>query len=374
MAFFWLPCAAFAAAVVLTPLIRAAALKLGAIDRPTAPRKIHVRPVPLFGGIAVFGAVAAAIVLALLAGWLPGPHIKEKFLIGIIAAASFLMLGGALDDKFNLRPSRQIVWPVLAALVIIGSGIGIKFITNPLGGQLYLDRQAFTVLWWQGIPYRLTLAADIFTLIWLLGMTYTTKFLDGLDGLVSGLAVIGALVIAAVSLMKEVSQPDTALLALIVAGAFSGFLLFNFHPARIFLGEGGSTLAGFLLGTLAIISGGKIATTLLVLGLPLFDAAFVILRRLFWDRRSPTSADRTHLHFRLLDIGFSQRQAVLFYYFIASAFGMATLFLSGWGKLVALGVLASILAVSVAAVVILKRRPGPAPGAAAAGPNADRKL
>ncbi len=373
MRYFWPILAAFAAAVILTPLVRAAAFRFGAIDQPAGGRKIHARPMPLWGGAAVFGAVAAAIALALALGWLPGTHIREKYLVGIIIASGLLIIGGLLDDKYSLKPSRQIIWPVLAVLVIVGSGIGIKFITNPFGGQLYLDRQMFTVLWWQGLPYRLTPAADIFTLVWLLGMTYTTKFLDGLDGLVSGVNVIGALVIAAVSLMKEVAQPDTALLAFIIAGAFLGFLIFNFHPARIFLGEGGSTLAGFLLGVLAIISGGKIATTLLVLGLPLFDAAFVILRRAFWLRRSPTQADRSHLHFLLLDIGFSHRQAVLFYYFIAAAFGVSTLFLDGWGKLVALGALASLLAALAAAVVILKKRPvPPAADRGAAGPESRR--
>jgi len=363
MAFFWSICAAFVAAVILTPLVRLAALRLGAVDDPTGGRKIHTRPMPLMGGVAVFGAIALAIILAIVLGWLPGEYIKEKYLIGIIIAAAVLILGGVLDDKYSLKPSRQIIWPVLAVLVIVGSGIGVKFITNPFGGQLYLDRGMFTVLWWQGLPYRLTPAADIFTLCWLLGMTYTTKFLDGLDGLVAGITVIGALVIAAVSLMKEVAQPDTALLAFIIAAAFLGFLLFNFNPARIFLGEGGSTLAGFLLGTLAIISGGKIATTLLVLGLPLFDAAFVILRRWFWQRRSPTQGDRSHLHFLLLDLGLTQRQAVLFYYFIAAGFGVSTLYLSGWGKLVALGALASMLAALAAAVVILKKRAGRDSGA-----------
>ncbi len=370
MAFFWSIAAALAAALILTPLVRAAALRFGAVDQPAGGRKIHVRPMPLWGGAAVFSALALAILLALALGWLPGTHIREKYLIGIIIASGLLIVGGLLDDKYSLKPSRQIIWPVLAALVIVGSGIGVKFITNPFGGQLYLDRQMFTVLWWQGLPYRLTPAADVFTLVWLLGMTYTTKFLDGLDGLVSGVAVIGALVIAAVSLMKEVAQPDTALLAFAIAGAFLGFLVFNFHPARIFLGEGGSTLAGFLLGTLAIISGGKIATTLLVLGLPLFDAVFVVLRRVFWLRRSPTQADRSHLHFLLLDVGFTHRQAVLFYYFIAAAFGVSTLFLDGWGKLAALGTLASLLAALGAAVVILKKRAVPSAPSKVEGPAA----
>lgn len=345
---------AFAAAVIATPIARRLAERVGALDRPTASRKIHVRPMPLFGGLAVLFGLTAAIAVALAAGWLPDAQIKYKYVIGLLLAAGLLVAGGTLDDRFSFKPSRQFIWPVLAALVIIASGIGIKYVTNPFGGQFYLDRWQTTVLWWEGIPYRLTLLADIFSFCWLLGITYTTKFLDGLDGLVSGIAVIGGLVIAAVSLMKEVSQPGTALLALAVAGAFLGFLMFNFHPARIFLGEGGSTLAGFLLATLAIISGGKIATTLLILALPLFDAAYVIVRRLA-GRRSPFFGDRSHLHFGLLDLGLTQRQAVLIYWFIAAACGMATLFLKGWQKVVALGAVGSLLVALVAAVLWVRR-------------------
>jgi len=155
--------------------------------------------------------------------------------------------------------------------------------------------------------------------------------------------------------MKDVAQPDTAILALIVAGAFAGFLLFNAAPASIFLGEGGSTLAGFLLGTLAIISGSKVATTLLVLGLPLFDTAVVIIRRLL-QRRSPASGDRSHLHFRLLDLGFSQRQVVLLYYFVAAFFGTFTILLDGWEVTVAAGLVASLLIVLTAVAVFSYRK------------------
>lgn len=349
---------AFAAAAswALTPVVRAFAVKNAVVDKPAA-RKNHREPMPLLGGVAVGIALIAAVAAVLYLGWLPGAYIKAKFLAGMLVAVLLLVVGGALDDKYDLPPLGQIVWPFLASLAIVASGIGVDYVTNPLGGQIHLDRYVYTALWAGGIPYKVTLVADIFTVIWLMGMTYTTKFLDGLDGLVSGTAVIGAVVIAFVSLTREVSQPDTALIAFAVAGAFLGFLRYNAYPAKIFLGEGGSTLAGFLLGVLAIVAGGKIATALLVLGLPLFDAAFVILRRLLWERRSPASADRTHLHLRLLDLGFTHRQVVLFYWFIAALFGASTLILHGWEKLAAIGLLASILAASTAFGVILYQRP-----------------
>lgn len=345
----------FAAAACMTPLVRFLAWRAGVVDHPDGGRKAHGRPVALLGGVALFAAIAVAVAVAMAYGWLPGTHVKGKYLVGLVVAAFLLTFGGALDDARNLRPWQQIAWPVAAALAIVASGVGITFVTNPFGGQLFLNGFSVTVLWVAGIPYKVTPLADMFTVLWLLGMTYTTKFLDGLDGLVSGVTVIGALVVTAVSMMKEVSQPDTAVLAVIVAAAFAGFLLFNGSPASIFLGEGGSTMAGFLLGTLAIISGGKIATTLLVLGLPLFDAAFVIVRRLL-QKKSPASGDRSHLHFRLLDFGWSRRQVVLLYYFVAALFGTSTLILQGWEKVVAIGMIASILAALTAVAMLTYRK------------------
>jgi len=186
-------------------------------------------------------------------------------------------------------------------------------------------------------------------------MIYTTKLLDGLDGLVSGITIIGSIVLFFLSLTPGVIQPETALLCIILAGASLGFLFFNFHPAKIFLGETGSTFTGFMLGTLAIISGGKIATALLIMGIPILDVLWVIGRRL-WQRQSPfRSADRKHLHFRLLDIGFSHRGAVLFLYVVSAMFGSVALSVQGKYKLVVLVVLVIFMLV-LGAVVVLKAR------------------
>ncbi|MDD5251915.1 MAG: MraY family glycosyltransferase [Patescibacteria group bacterium] len=348
--------AAFAAAVAVTPLVRRFARQRGIFGYPGGRRQ-HEKPTPLWGGVAIFAALAVGLGVAWVAGALPGSHIPAKHVWGIVIAAALLVTGGALDDRFDFRPCQQIIWPLLAVIAVIVSGIGIDFVTNPFGGQLYLDRWQWTVLWWDGLPYKLTFVADVFTVVWLMTMTYTTKFLDGLDGLVAGVAVIGAVVVACVSALQDVTQPDTATLALVVAGAFAGFLIFNFSPASIFLGEGGSTLAGFLLGTLAIISGGKIATTLLVLGLPLFDAVLVVLRRVLLLHRSPFVGDRTHLHFRLQDLGLTPRQTVLFYYLCAAAFGTSTLVLSGQQKLAAIGLVVSLIVIILAAALGRRRQP-----------------
>jgi UDP-GlcNAc:undecaprenyl-phosphate GlcNAc-1-phosphate transferase len=181
-------------------------------------------------------------------------------------------------------------------------------------------------------------------------MTYTTKLLDGMDGLVTGISAIGAVVIFLLSLTPQVMQPQTALLSIAFAGSLLGFLILNFYPAKIFLGESGSTFAGFMLGVLAIVSGSKIATAMLVMGIPLLDALWVILQRIM-NKQSPIQGDRRHLHFRLLDIGFSEPQAVLFLYALSGFFGATALFLQSMGKLVALFMLVLVMVVIVATIL-----------------------
>lgn len=340
--------------ICLVPLMRRLARYYKIVDYPSESRKIHKKPTPLLGGLAVFLGffISVGIVLWLEPTWL-NASLKLKNLIGLFIGGLILMVGGVLDDKYNLKPSRQIIFSILATLVVIASGIGIREITNPFGGVIDLARWERVLFWWQGVGYRLTLPADLFTFIWLLGMTYTTKFLDGLDGLVSGITVIGAMMIFFLTTMTKWFQSEVGLIAMIAAGAFLGFLVWNWHPAKIFLGTGGSTFAGFLLGALAIISGGKIATTLLVLGVPILDTAWVILRRIFWEKKSPAQADSKHLHFRLLDVGFSHRGAVLFLYALSALFGAATLFLQSKEKLIALGSMA-ILMILLAIFLIRK--------------------
>jgi len=268
-----------------------------------------------------------------------------------------------LDDKYGLKPSKQIIWPILACLVVIVSGIGITYITNPLGGTLYLDTVKIKILEAGGLPYYFTLFADLFALIWLMGMMYTTKLLDGLDGLVSGMTTIACFVVFFLSLNKEVAQPETALLAIILAGASFGFLVFNFYPAKIFLGEGGSLWLGFMLGVLSIISGAKIATTLLIMGIAILDVIWVIVRRLFFEQKSPFgTADRKHLHFRLLDVGLSHRQAVLFLWFLSLCFGLTALFFKGTQKLITLIVLAAVMIILAIILVLVYKNKKRAPG------------
>ncbi|MBU0670626.1 undecaprenyl/decaprenyl-phosphate alpha-N-acetylglucosaminyl 1-phosphate transferase, partial [Patescibacteria group bacterium] len=195
---------------------------------------------------------------------------------------------------------------------------------------------------WQGIPYRLFLLADLFTFAWFMGLMYSIKIFDGLDGLVSGISIIAGLVLYFLSI--AINLPGVALIALIFVGAQFGFLLFNFNPATIFLGEAGALFSGFMLAVLAVLGSGKVATTFLVLGIPLLDMCWVVFRRIFIEKKSPAKGDRKHLHHRFLDAGFTQKQAVLFMYLISASFGISALFLQSMGKLIAICVLVVCMA------------------------------
>ncbi len=335
----------FILSVVFTFLIRRLAIKWRILDYAgVIERKIHREATPLLGGTAIFIVFFIVLFIIYFNPWnlIPelGGFIRKipiKHLAGIFIAGLFLMVGGFLDDKYNVKPQKQIIWPILACLAVIASGIGIEFINNPLReGYLYFDKVKIEIIRLNGIPYYFTPLADIITFIWLMVLMYATKLLDGLDGLVSGMTVIGSLTIAGLCFLTRFYQPDIGIMALILAGAGLGFLVFNFHPAKIFLGEGGSLFAGFILGILAIISGGKLATTFLILGLAIIDLISVVIQRIFIEHRSPFSGDQKHLHFRLLNIGFSHRGTAIFYWLVAVFFGFISLFARTTGKVIAL--------------------------------------
>jgi len=344
----------FAVSIILTILIRRLAIGLKIVDQPqVGTRHIHQRPVALMGGLAIFLALALLLIwvyfspiwpvqkFGLLTPLQAKLHIINlKQIIGILLAGLLLMIGGWLDDKHHRKPWRQIIWPILACLVIIVSGIGINYINNPFGaGYLYFNHWKIEILKISGVPFYFTPWADLFTFIWLMVLMYSTKLLDGLDGLVSGVGIIGGLAILFLSLSAAFFQPDVAVAATIFIGACLGFLFFNFYPAKIFLGEGGSLFVGFMLGVLGIISGAKIATTILVLGVPILDLLWVVGYRIFKENKSPFTGDNQHLHFRLLAAGFSHRRAVIFLWLVSLVFGFIALFLRTSGKLMTLGAL-----------------------------------
>lgn len=337
--YLWIFFGAAVVSYVLSHIIKRLALRWQIVDHPaSAPdRKLQIAPIPLLGGIAVYLAFTGFALL--LAPQLTQGYLLVKHLLGIIIAGAIIMIGGALDDKYSLPAKVQMIFPILACIVVIASGIGISFITNPFGGVMELNQWEWTLFTINHIPYHLTILADMFTVIWLMSTMYTTKLLDGLDGLVPGITAIGGVIIFLVSNSQTVAQPETATLALILAGAAAGFLILNFSPAKIYLGEGGSVFTGFMLGVLAILSGGKIATALLILGLPVIDLAWVIIRRILIEKKSPFSADTSHLHFQLRQLGLSTPAIVLLFYGITIVFGISTLFVEGVTKTIVLAIL-----------------------------------
>ncbi len=358
MYIFW-AAVAFLTSLVITYLVKQWVIARQLLDYPEpGGRKLHLKPTPLAGGLAIFLSFTLIVWLAaFFSEQLIGKDISWRQLLAVTVASLLIIIGGYLDDKKHLTPSKQFIWPVLAIVVVIIGGIGIKFVSNPLAeGLLYLDSIKIEILRWQGLPYYFTLWADLFTFLWILGMMYTTKLLDGLDGLVPGVGLIGSLIIFGLTQTQLWHQPPVGLLAIIFAGACLGFLIWNWHPAKIFLGEGGSLYIGFILGILAIISGGKIATALLIMGIPILDVVWVILRRLFWDKKKINEADRKHLHFRLLDVGLSHRQSVWFLYFLTAAFGVSSLFLRTQGKITALIILALVMILLAFSLILIYRR------------------
>jgi len=326
--------ASFLLSLGLTPLVRNLALKFKIIDLPSDGRKIHKQPIPLLGGFAVF--LAFFIVLFIFKDSFLAGDLNWRHLLGFFSGGLIIMIGGFLDDKYRLSAKKQVIFPLLATLAVILGGVEIQKITNPFGGFFHFQE----IIW----------LSPLLILVWLLGMMYTTKLLDGVDGLVTGVGAIGSFVIFLFTTTTRYYQPDLALTALILTGASLGFLIFNFHPAKIFLGEGGSLFFGYCLGVLAIISGGKIAIALLIMGIPILDVLWTIMRRLLARKNPFKFADKKHLHHRLLNLGLSQKQTVFIFYFLAATFGISGLFLQSRGKILTLGLLILIMLIVVLAL------------------------
>lgn len=337
----------FILAVLITPLVRQFAFRVRAIDVPRPPRNLHTHTVAKLGGLAVFLSVSLSVLIFLYSGGVDPLIVPFKFVWAMLAGGLLLMIGGFLDDKYDLPPYLLFLFPTAASLVIVlsGIGIGITQISNPFGNPIRLDFELFGF-----VP-----ASGVFIFLWMMGMMFTTKFLDGLDGLVAGIGLIAGLTLFALSLTESVNQPITASFGIILVGALAGYLIYAFHPASIFLGEGGSTFIGFMLGVLSVILGGKIATALLVMGIPILDVAWVILQRV-WSGKSPFIGDRLHIHFKLIDLGFTQKQTAIILYALSAAFGFTAVFLQSMGKLVALSIMIAIMVLLILLVLRMYRK------------------
>ncbi len=319
--------AAAVAAFAMTPLTAAFARRIGAVDRPAAHRWSH-RAIPRSGGLAVATAYvavgAAAVAVNEWVAEVPRLTIPPSVLLVLFGGVSAAALLGFLDDRFELRAAHQLAGQVGLGLLAVLGGISITAANNPFGaGQIHFDQ-----------PF-----AAVFAVLWITGLINSLNFVDGLDGLSAGIALIASVTLALISLTTTIDQPFVALLCAVLAGALLGFLPWNFHPARVYIGTTGVWAVGYALGVLAILGTAKIVVALLVLGVPVIDTFWIIVRRLR-QRRSPFSSDRTHLHHRLLDLGLTHRAAVLLVYSMCAVLALLGLVLTGTDQFYAfLGIL-----------------------------------
>src|SRR3989344_6883244 len=304
----------------VTPLVIRLAGRLGIIDDPKKhkhPKVIHTYPVPRGGGIPLFTGIFIASIV-----FLP----IDKHLIGILIGAFILIVLGIIDDKLDINPYKRLLIQFIAAGIPIAFGIGISFLTNPFNGIIDLSypRITFEFL---GEQRNIWILSDIFALFWLVTlMNFVNIGASGLDGQLSGTTAIAAGSIALLSLRfsADITQWPVTVLAAITMGAYIGFLRWHMYPQKIMPGFGGSTLAGFMLGTLSILSTTKVGTLMVVLAVPLIDTGFTVVRRTLTGK-SPFWGDRGHLHHKLLDAGWSKQKVAFFYWGVTASLGILAL-------------------------------------------------
>lgn len=314
-------------AFAFTPLIIKYAKRLGIVDDPRGkkhPKIIHKVPTPRGGGISIFIALLLTTLI-----FVP----LDKHVIGILTGALILIIMGFLDDKYDLNPYLRLGLGFVAAAMPIMAGIGISFITNPMGGVIDLSTPRLTFNFFGS--HEIWLLADFFALFWItFFMNIINMGAKGVDGQLSGVTVISAIIIALLSLRysADITQWPVIILASITSGAYLGFLPWHIYPQKIMPGYGGSTLAGYLLAVLSILATAKVGILLVVLGVPLIDTGLTIIRRIL-SGKSPVWGDRGHLHHRLLDIGLSKGQVAVFYWTTTLILGIIALNLNTTSKL-----------------------------------------
>ncbi len=324
--------AGFIITVILTPLTIKLAFWLNLVDDPTRrshPARQHIEILPRAGGLPIYLAIIFSVVI-----FLP----LTKALIGIFLAITILLIIGLVDDRrLKFNPYVRLILLFLAAGTAVSSGIGINFITNPLYhlpnifGQvsnlvLQLDRFIIPINIFG--THRIVVLADLLALIWIVALTQVINWSKGVDGQMPGITTVAGLTLALLSLKLyfggDPNQLPIAKLALIVAGSSLGFLLYNWHPAKILPGFSASTILAFMLAVLSILSGAKLATAMLVLAIPIVDFGYTFLRRILTGH-SPVWGDRGHLHHKLLDRGWSHPQISLFYILGSAMLGAVAL-------------------------------------------------
>ncbi len=334
--------------LALVPLAKRIALRFDAVDYPDK-RRVNRQPIPRMGGLAMFGGLIAALILVILGvlffGWrnpmVAHPSLSVQY-VGVGIGVVFMVAVGVIDDVKHLSPGMKFLGQVIAACIVAFSGLLLSNIRNPFG-------PGFVEFGWVSYPL---------TVFYLVAFANIINLIDGLDGLASGITAISSLTIFAFSLMT--GRWDSAVMAIALAGICIGFLRWNFHPAKIFMGDSGSLLLGFALGIISLFAVARSALVvsmivpLLAAGVPIVDTALAIFRRLRAHRRID-EADRGHIHHRLMEIGFSQRNTVLIMWAWTAALAVCSVAIAraevGWIRIIAF-----VLAVAITIFGIVRLR------------------
>ena len=325
---------AFVVSFLMCPLVKSFAYKIGAIDVPKDNRRMHKKPVPRLGGLAIFlGFIVSMLLFVKI----------DHQLKGILLGASIIVVLGVVDDMSPLRAYFKFCVQIFAALVAVFHGVVIQTLSNPnvFAESPYWD------LGWLAVPI---------TVLWIVGITNAVNLIDGLDGLACGVSTISAISMLVIALL--VSEGDVALVMASLVGACLGFLPFNKNPAKMFMGDTGSTFLGYILATISIQGLFKyyaivsFAVPFLILGLPMFDTLFAIIRRLAHGQ-NPMAPDRGHIHHRLIDMGLNQKQAVATLYVISGILGLSAVVLTTGGEAKAMLLLIALCVVAVVAAQVV---------------------
>ena len=325
---------ALVVAFVTTPLARAFARKVGAVDIPKDGRRMHNHPIPRLGGLAIFlGFIVSVVMFAQI----------ERQVQGMLLGAIIIVTVGMVDDIIPLPAWLKFIFQLAAAGVAVAFGIRIEHISNPL---FWSENEYINFGVWS-IPV---------TMLWIVGITNSVNLIDGLDGLAVGVSAISSMSVLVISLV--LGQLNIAIILAALLGACLGFMPYNLNPARIFMGDTGALFLGYILSTVSVLGLLKFyavisfAVPLLALGLPIFDTVFAIIRRLL-KGQNPMSPDRGHFHHRLVDMGLSQKQAVAILYSISAVLGLAAVLITTSGEMRALVFLfAFCVAITIGVVLI----------------------
>ena len=326
----WILLAVLVAAVVsfaATPLVKKLAVSVGAVDVPKDNRRMHKVPIPRLGGLAIFIAFVVSVLLF--------AHLNRE-MCGILIGSLIIVILGVLDDIYSLRALPKFLVQILAAVVVVLHGCRIDFVSNPI------FTSSATYLRLGGV------GSVVITILWIVAITNAVNFIDGLDGLAVGVSGISAATMLVVAIL--VAEQNVAIIMAALFGACLGFIPYNFNPAKIFMGDTGSTFLGFILATMSIQGLFKLyaiisfAVPFLILGIPIFDICFAVVRRLARGQ-NPMTADREHVHHRLIDMGFDQKQSVMITYMLSALLGLAAVVLTGSGEVKALLLLGSVFIV-----------------------------